>query len=183
MAIAGKTGTAYVIEQGGYNTSKKRLAFCGFFPADAPQYSCIVLVRYPRQNVFGAATTSGEVVKGIAENLFSRGMLDNSSDFHADAKAGGAQGPTLHASIDKTRAGVVGERLGLGSKVTVLAHPEGKKVGVPDVHGFGLRDALATLERSGYNVEFRGAGYVAGQHPILGTPLKRGGKVMLTLRE
>lgn len=182
VAIAGKTGTAYVIEQGGYNTSKKRLAFCGFFPADTPRFSCMVLVRHPRQNAFGAASTSGEVLKGIAENLYSRGMLDNSSDYRADAK--GDSAPTMHASTDGARALVVSDRLGLSGKVTVLAHPMGEKVkGVPDVHGYGLRDALSVLEKSGYNVKFRGAGYVAGQHPKPGTEMRRGSIVTLELRE
>lgn len=182
VAIAGKTGTAYVIEQGGYNTSKKRLAFCGFFPAEAPQYSCIVLVRNPRQNALGAASTSGEVLKGIAENLYSRGMLHNSSDYLADAKGGSV--PTLYASLDRNRAGKVSEGLGIGGKMAVLSNPKAPKGGgVPDVHGLGLRDALAVLEQSGYNVSFRGAGYVAGQHPGPGTALKRGGHVTLDLRE
>ena len=182
VAIAGKTGTAYVIEQGGYNTSKKRLAFCGFFPADNPRFSCMVLVRHPRQNAFGAASTSGEVLKGIAENLYSRGMLDNSSDYLADAKGGSA--PTMHASCDGSRASTVSDRLGLSGKMTVLAHPGAQKVkGVPDVHGYGLRDALSVLEKSGYNVKFRGAGYVAGQHPRPGTEMRRGSIVMLELRE
>lgn len=60
-----------------YNPSHKRLAFCGFFPADAPMYSCIVLIAHPRQHAFGAASTSGTVLKNIALKMFSRGMLDN----------------------------------------------------------------------------------------------------------
>ncbi len=183
VAIAGKTGTAYVIEQGGYNQSKKRLAFCGYFPAEAPQYSCIVLVRNPRQNALGAASTSGEVLKGIAENLYSRGMLNNSSDYLADAK-GGRSVPTIYASLDRNRAGKVSEGLGISGKMAVLSKPKAtKEGGVPDVHGLGLRDALALLEQSGYNVTFHGAGYVAGQRPGPGTALKRGGHVALELRE
>ena len=53
VALAGKTGTAYMIENGQYVTSKKRLTFCGYFPADKPKYSCIVMTCAPKANWFG----------------------------------------------------------------------------------------------------------------------------------
>ena len=41
VRIAGKTGTCYMIENGQYNTAKKRLAFCGFFPRrSSPIFMC-----------------------------------------------------------------------------------------------------------------------------------------------
>ena len=70
VPIAGKTGTCYMIENGSYNTSKKRLAFCGFFPADNPMYSCIVLTANPKRNEFGAGGTSGTVLKNRSELSF-----------------------------------------------------------------------------------------------------------------
>ena len=73
VALAGKTGTCYSVdpETRQYNTARKRLAFCGFFPADNPQYSCIVLTFYPKRNMFGAASTSGQVMKNIAVKMYS----------------------------------------------------------------------------------------------------------------
>ena len=67
VAIAGKTGTCYMIENGRYNTSRKRLAFLWLFPADDPLYSCIVLTCNPKQQWTGAASTSGQVMKNIAK--------------------------------------------------------------------------------------------------------------------
>lgn len=183
VEIAGKTGTAYMIEDRKYNLSKKRLAFCGFFPADKPKYSCIVLTSNPKENARGAASTSGEVLKNIAESLYSRGMLDNSSDYRQSTAEVQGKHPTLYAAMDGSRNDKVQQRLGLGASKSTLAHPLHVKSGVPDVKGLGLRDALCRLENAGYNVQFHGAGYVCGQHPVAGTPLKRGQKVTLTLRE
>ena len=181
VAIAGKTGTCYMIENGSYNTSKKRLAFCGFFPAESPKYSCIVLTANPKQNAFGAASTSGEVLKGVALKLFSRGMLDNSSDFKGEGTPDAT--PTLYATAERSRQSKVRSRLDIKGKKRTLSHPDAVKAGVPDVRGYGLRDAINALERAGYRVSFSGAGYVAGQNPSPGTRIGRGNKVMLHLTE
>ncbi len=182
VRVAGKTGTAYMIEKGVYNHGKKRLAFCGFFPAEAPQYSCIVLTSNPKQNAMGAASTSGAVLKGIAENLYSRGMLGNSSDFKAGVTAA-AHKPTMYAAMDPKRNAKVQQRLKLGERKSVLPNPKQIQNGVPDVKGYGLRDALALLEKAGYNVRFKGSGYVAAQSPAAGTTLRRGDNVTLMLKE
>lgn len=180
VRIAGKTGTCYMIEGGAYNTSKKRLAFCGFFPAENPRYSCIVLTCNPKQNAMGAASTSGEVLKNIAMKMYSRGMLDNSSDYRAEPAK--ADPPVLYATADASKVKHVSKGI-VGGKHKSLARPSAHKTGVPSVVGYGLRDAIATLEHAGYNVEFRGSGYVSAQVPSAGQEIARGSKVTLSLRE
>lgn len=176
VAIAGKTGTALVIENGAY-TNKKRLAFCGFFPAETPQYSCIVLVSNPRSGA-GAARTSGMVLKNVALRLFSRGMLNTSPSLTPDSNAG--QGPTLYATPDKEQTHMLCNALAAQSTRT-LPVPGKVERGVPAVAGMGLRHALARLESAGYNVSIQGSGYVTHQEPSAGTPLRRGSTVKLTL--
>ncbi len=178
VAIAGKTGTCYMIDNGAYNMSRKRLAFCGFFPAEAPKYSCIVLTAAPKQNAMGAASTSGEVLKNVAVKMYSRGMLGSSADFRTGANCV----PTLYASINPDNASVVSRELKTGGK-QVLRNPAAVRSGVPDVHGYGLRDAILALERRGYNVAFSGSGYVAGQNPSPGSTVKTGTTVSLKLME
>lgn len=181
VKIAGKTGTCYMIEGGAYNTSKKRLAFCGFFPAEEPKYSCIVLTCNPKQNAMGAASTSGEVLKNIALKLYSRGMLGNSSDYRAEEAR--EDPPTLYATASKSKHSTVRSELSVSGPRKQLAHPTAVKSGVPNVIGFGLRDAIAALEHAGYNVAFRGAGYVSSQQPAAGHASAKGTKVTLTLTE
>ncbi|MCC8071096.1 MAG: transpeptidase family protein [Bacteroidales bacterium] len=181
VRIAGKTGTCYMIEGGGYNTSKKRLAFCGFFPAEEPLYSCIVLVANPRQNAFGAASTSGEVLKNVALKLYSRGMLNNSSDYKVGEPT--PTTPTLYAAVNERANERIRSELGIKGQRRALEHPKKAVSGVPNVVGYGLRDAIATLENAGYNVEFRGAGYVCSQSPHAGQSLSPGSKITLSLTE
>lgn len=182
VEIAGKTGTCYMIEEktGQYNQSKKRLTFCGFFPASNPVYSCIVLTANPKQNAFGAAGTSGMTLRNIALKLYSRGMLGNTSDYTAHSNPG--THPTLCATTDPDARKAMRSSLAI-DRSSVLHSPATPARGaVPDVTGLGLREAIVTLERHGYNVTFSGSGHVYSQSPASGTKARRGTKVTLTLR-
>lgn len=183
VKIAGKTGTCYMIEGGTYNTSKKRLAFCGFFPADKPKYSCIVLTANPKRNAMGAASTSGEVLKGIALKLFSRGMLDNSSDFLADNSSTVSSHPLYHASLtDSDRSKHLHSSLKIGGSHRVIKAPANAADGaVPQVLGLSVREAVNRLESAGFNVKISGAGYVRRQTPTGGTAARKGTQVTLTM--
>lgn len=181
VALAGKTGTCYSVDPvtHGYNTARKRLAFCGFFPADEPRYSCIVLTFYPKRNMFGAASTSGQVMKNIALKMYSRGLLGNSSDYTEGAQA--ISRAQLYGSVKPGRHKSVRAAAGITSE----SHPAPPKATpantVPSVLGLGLREAVVALENRGYNVKFQGTGYVKQQTPAYGTRLPRGHQVTLAL--
>ena len=176
VRIAGKTGTCYMIENGAYNQGKKRLAFCGFFPAENPMYSCVVLTCHPTKNFFGAATTSGQVLRNVALKLYSRGMLGNSSDYRDNTPSTNA--PTFYVTPGKNPYERVKAEFSIPSRRTLRAPETASASGVPDVRGYGLRDALVALENAGYNVEYSGSGYVrsmshtAGSHPPKGTRIR-----------
>lgn len=184
VKLAGKTGTCYIVDPKTrqYNTSLKRLAFCGYFPADNPKYSCIVLTFHPRQEAFGAATTSGVVLRETAIGMYARGMLDNSSDYHADIDPdNGPTQPIIYASA--------GPELRNAVKATTGVNPRqmGSDVkpdnGVPNVRGMGLREALNVIEGARYEVTFSGSGHVKTQNPPAGSKLPEGSTVHLTLSE
>lgn len=181
VALAGKTGTCYSVDPvtHGYNTARKRLAFCGFFPADEPRYSCMVLTFYPKRNMFGAASTSGQVMKNIALKMYSRGLLGNSSDYTEGAQA--ISRAQLYGSVKPGRHKSVRAAAGITSE----SHPAPPKATpantVPSVLGLGLREAVVALENRGYNVKFQGTGYVKQQIPAYGTRLPRGHQVTLAL--
>lgn len=177
VRIAGKTGTAYSINYstGQYERGKKRLAFCGFFPADAPKYSCMVLIYHPTKNMFGAASTSGEVLKNVALKMYSRGMLGDASDYTAEPNANPGT-PVLNATTAAEGTGDLSQFLG-GERVRVIAAPEGNTGdGIPNVRGLTLRDAIRRLEAEGLTVRFSGDGIVSAQN------LLPNGIVQLTLR-
>ena len=182
VRLAGKTGTCYVIENGQYNQSAKRLTFCGFFPADNPVYSCIVLVSRPTRNAFGAASTSGNIFRTIAHKLYARGMFNNYSNFLDETHEGTV--PTFYATLDPSRHSRLRDMFNIGKSVA-LAGPacdNTVKPGVPDVRGLGLREAIRQLEGWGLNVTTEGIGYVYSQSPAPGEKLKPGSKVFLKLR-
>lgn len=179
VKIAGKTGTCYMIEGSGYNTGKKRLAFCGFFPAENPLYSCIVLTCYPKQNMFGAASTSGTVLKNIALKMYSRGMLENSSDYR-DCEPKDTR-PTLYAMTRRERVSHVRERLNMGPMR--YFEPRKHPAGMPSVVGYNLRDAIHLLEKSGVDVRVNGSGYVIAQSAAPGSRIIPGQAVTITLAQ
>lgn len=182
VALAGKTGTSYMIENGQYVTSKKRLTFCGYFPADKPKYSCIVLTCAPKVNWLGAASTSGQIMRNIAMKMYSRGMLGDNSDYHAEEPHGDV--PRLAAGVGNERRQELRDAFGISGQLRVLRTPSGEtRAGhVPSVIGMDLRSAIASLESAGYNVSHSGTGCVIASVPAAGTPAKAGTRVALTLK-
>lgn len=182
VRVAGKTGTCYMTARGGgYDHGRKRLAFCGFFPADNPKYSCIVLTCHPRRAPLGAAGNSGHVLKNIALKMYSRGMLDNESDYRSDAPAN-PEAPTLLAT---TRQHAESIRRTLGApRVRHYNHniDRQRHNGIPSVIGCPLRDAIDILESDGFDVTFDGSGYVTAQSLRQGDDINPGHHIHLTLR-
>ena len=179
--IAGKTGTCYMVEGKGYNTSKKRLAFCGFFPYENPKYSCIVLTANPKRLFRGAASTSGQVMKNVALKLHARGMLDNSGDYMADTHPG--SNATLYATTGSEPYSNVSTSLRLANSRRGRT-PEANSPGtVPAVTGLSLREAVNRLEDAGYNVDVNGTGYVNRQTPAPGDTIPPGTTITLHLTQ
>ena len=178
VEIAGKTGTANMIQNGRYVSGVSRLSFCGFFPYDKPQYTCMVVVAYPRVTWKSPAATSGRVVKNVAEAMLARGMLGNIPDYHTSESA---RRPIYYADLDN-KADAVNMQIGGGAKAKLTA-PQKTERGVPNVIGLGMREAVKLLEEAGYNVVISGSGSVVGQTPSAGTNIPLGTKVKLQLEE
>lgn len=179
VRIAGKTGTCYMIENGAYNQGKKRLAFCGFFPAENPKYSCVVLTCHPTKNFFGAATTSMQVLRNVALKLYSRGLLDNSSDYRDNGPS--ADAPTFFASVPSGSFNRLRSEFSIPSRKSLKTPQKVAKGEIPDVKGYGLREAIVAIENAGYNVDYSGSGYVRSMSPAPGGRHPRGTRVKLTL--
>ena len=148
FSMAGKTGTC----QKNY-TNKEQLnyisTFSGYFPADSPKYSCIVVIHEPDKSVgYYGADVSGPVFKKIAQKIYT------------DA-------PTV-ASIEK---------LNLKSKSVEREHQDYYEIAqnyksiMPNLKGMPAMDAIVILENMGLNVTIIGRGIVRKQS------VKRGQKV------
>jgi cell division protein FtsI (penicillin-binding protein 3) len=196
--IAGKTGTAQISEGAGYrvnNRTEHQAAFCGYFPADRPQYSCIVVIRKPRRGYPSGGTMSGAVFKRIAEEINAR---NNRLTLRKTPAV------IAHPSLSVAQAGMYRPLEYLVKKMDV-PHRESRitslwaSVGmqenkieirnreiagnlVPDVRGMGAKDAVYLLEKQGLRVRLSGKGAVYEQSVPAGSRLVRGQTVGVTLR-
>jgi len=186
--IAGKTGTA-VISQGakGYKNDAGRkdyrASFVGYFPADNPRYSCIVVVSRPTGPSYYGAVVSGSVFKAISDKVFATNLemqknLTASKDTSLERIPVVSPGdwsdaskllknlniPVSGGKPADTWAQVVrdGDRL--------HAEPVNQNDSLlPSFIGMGLKDVLPVLENMGYKVKIKGSGRIISQSPPAGT--------------
>lgn len=197
IRIAGKTGTAQIASGGVYRTSGHQVAFCGYFPADEPKYSCIVVIRRPRIGYPSGGTMSGGVVKAIAEKVYASHMSFDVRDMERDslavilpaAKNGNLE--ALENVLDKLDVNVNTDSL--ETKWVVAKREEGEeelhlrdltiREGlVPNVIGMGAKDAVFLLESAGLRVVLDGMGRVSSQSMGAGTRIAKGQTIRLTLK-
>lgn len=176
VKVVGKTGTAYPVEKGAYNTAKRRYAFAGFFPYENPKYSCIALVLGPSGN--SANRTSGQVVKNMAVKMYSRGKLNNSSTYLADNKP---SRPTVVGS-DKLDRNLLASSVGTKSLKHYKVAQEHPDNVIPDVKGYDAPSAVKILEERGVNVRIKGTGYVVSQSIPAGTRTSPDQTIVLHLK-
>ena len=181
--VAGKTGTAKISERGGY--AGRWLNFCGFFPADAPEYTCGVFV-YRKAGHVGAAngggTMSAPVLHEIAERVMAykkttevKDIVDSTAVFVPDVKNGNL------AAADKVldELGIHGDSLRGNRNVIEDKESEDK---VPNVIGLGAKDAIYAMESSGIKVRLNGKGKVHSQSVPGGAAKRKGMTVDLYLK-
>ncbi len=186
VPIAGKTGTAIL----NFNSNKAAVAkvyqasFAGFFPADNPQYSMIVVINHPRNNWYGA-TAAAPVVREVAEKVMS-GNIESEApinfgkkpDFRTATLPNGIAGfkeeikrALMYMNInyqDKTGTNIFASTVAKNDSLSMLFRPILVKI-VPNVVGMGLRDALFLMENAGVKVRFTGLGKVRSQSLKAGT--------------
>ena len=179
VQIAGKTGTCILNFNAKNRVAKKyQTSFCGFFPADDPQYSCIVVMNNPRNNWYGAVSAA-PVVKEIAEKSVAARLeaqlplnFGKKPTFVTNTMPQGAAGEKVEIKrvfnflnlpfFDKTGDNKFAGSVAKNDSLSLLFRPLQTGL-VPNVMGMGLRDALYLLENSGLRVRFTGVGKVRHQ--------------------
>lgn len=193
--IAGKTGTAQVADANkGYRVDKKyQASFSGYFPADNPKYSMIVVVNNPRKGTYYAASVAGPVFREIADRVY----VSDISMFDAlkeqkftgnlklpDAKSGERKSTqAVYKSFGiKTLFASNSEYVSIDTNKGVIEQEVKVSEGfVPDVSGMGLRDALYVTGNSGLKALVRGSGRVVRQSLEAGTKVQKGFPIVLEL--
>ena len=158
FSIAGKTGTC----QKNYS-SKDQLnyisTFSGYFPADSPKYSCIVVIHEPDKNVgYYGADVSGPVFKKIAQKIYtdapSMDFIDN---------------------INQTSEAVENQFQAYNELAQAATNI------MPDLKGMPAMDAIAILENMGLKVTTIGDGIVEKQSLVSGQKVKPNTNIVLEL--
>lgn len=194
--VAGKTGTALMANGSrGYSDHIYQSTFAGYFPADHPQYSCIVVIKNkPFAPVYYGAKVAGPVFKEIADKLYAQNI---------DAGRGIKQMALRKDSSNYLYAGAtedikeVLEKLNIKYRDSSRQEEWARMYGVntqpvlgkrivsdnimPDTRGMGLKDVLYLLEGRKMKVVFRGRGKVISQSIEPGTPVSNHQTVILEL--
>jgi len=170
FSMAGKTGTAKKFIprtkdkngewQGGYYSSKHYVAsFAGFFPADNPKYSCIVVIHDPKKEKgYYGATVAAPIFKEIAQKIYTTTPINNQS----------VDDEVEFTSIEKQY-----------EKYNIKLNKEYKQI--PNVYGMSGMDALSLLENIGLKVKLSGMGKVKSQSLKKGGKLVKGSTIILKL--
>lgn len=178
-SIAGKTGTA-IINYKAYKdrgvAKKYRSSFAGYFPADKPIYSCIVVVTNPRVGFYGGRVAA-PVFKEIADKCYSKVIDVHNAINDTTATYVGRKMPDLQVGFkddfkelldvlempykDASTTRWAVSRVQQDSLSLMTRNIQDKII--PNVVGMGLRDALFLLENRNIRVKVRGAGKVKSQ--------------------
>ena len=199
--VSGKTGTAQVSKgSGGYKngTMQYLVSFCGYFPSEAPKYSCIVAIQKSGLPASGGLM-AGSVFSEIAERVYAKHLAqdlkeakDSTAILTPDVKHGNmASAQYILDAIDIET--VTTERYDKNKpswgNVThnpnqniTLASNEVSDKKVPRVIGMGAKDAVYLLESLGLRVYLSGMGKVKSQSIPPGNTLQKGKTIQLKLQ-
>jgi cell division protein FtsI (penicillin-binding protein 3) len=194
--VAGKTGTAQIWGKSG-NTGGHLVSFCGYFPADAPKYSCIVSIQRPKTRPISGGLMAGSVFGKIAARLYAKELqapleaaVDSTTNLIPPVKAGDLRQTLfvlqslkvpVQKGFDTPGSSQVWGTAQPAAAAVALHERRAKEQTVPNVLGMGAKDALFLLESCGLEVRLQGVGRVKRQSIPAGNALVKGQTVRLEL--
>ncbi len=192
--IAGKTGTAKIADKKKGYRKIYLASFAGYFPADDPQYSCIVVVNAPSNGVYYGSLVAGPVFKEIADKVYAsstsmHASINETGTFYTDNIPYAKVGYRKDVSFIYNKMGISNSIKEENEWVSCTKKDHsmeltGRKVIkglVPNVKGMGLRDAIYLLENEGLQVEIKGYGRVRNQSLVPGQQTIKGQKIKIEL--
>jgi cell division protein FtsI (penicillin-binding protein 3) len=199
LHIAGKTGTAQIARKNqGYRQNAQiayQASFVGYFPAEAPKYSCIVVVNAPSNSVYYGNLVAGPVFKEIAQKVYA-----TSFELHEEIIKGRSNLKTeLPYAYDGNKEQIeeVFDELGVDYNendespwVTLYKEEDEFNLKkrtvipnlVPNVTGMSAKDAVYLVEKAGLHPIVKGYGKVFSQSIGPGSKASSGSSVILQLR-
>ena len=191
--VAGKTGTAQVAQnKGGYNKTNYKGSFVGYFPADNPKYSCIVVINNPTQGGYYGGAISAPVFREIADRIYATdpevGMnwIDTTHSVRTNPLLAGNTKDIqyltkwLGYTMGNLRSGEWINQISdsIGTRFESIAFDQET---IPSVIGMGASDAVYRLEKLGVKVQINGVGLVKQQSLPAGSKILPGTPILLSL--
>lgn len=199
-SIAGKTGTCRINYSKQSATKEYQASFVGYFPADKPKYSCIVVINHPkRRGVYYGSVVAGSIFKEIADKVYATSIdlqdLDELSDKQDTIRmigvpfARNGNKNDLMTVLKELRVPYDQKTVQNAEWVVTEHKPTIIEMSnrtydqrvVPNVRGMGLRDAMFLLENAGLRVVTSGLGVVRSQSLQPGGRFNRGDLIFLEL--
>jgi cell division protein FtsI (penicillin-binding protein 3) len=194
--VAGKTGTALVANGNrGYADKIYQSSFAGYFPADNPQYTVVVIVKNkPHAAVYYGGAVAGTVFKEIADRLYSTYVIQGNTaatlkrtDSSAYSYAGNKRDMALVSSklamryVDSSRRADEWIDLNARNASIVFNRKEFGNTTMPQLKGMGLKDVVYLCENMGLKINVKGKGRVAAQSILPGQMIAKGQLVNVEL--
>jgi len=191
--IAGKTGTAQTLKNGKYQ-KQYMTSFAGYFPADAPEYSCIVVIENPRGVYQYGSSVAAPVFKEIADQVYAKN-IEMHTVLAKEFKTEYGVFPVIQSGNQSDLITICNE-LGVSNHAKedapwVRAKIKDNSINwdqnpikrgfTPNVVGMTLRDALYVLESSGFRVNIAGEGRVKSQSILPGKKVSKGDIIKIEL--
>jgi cell division protein FtsI (penicillin-binding protein 3) len=189
--VAGKTGTAKIAKGKTYAEGSYKASFAGYFPAENPQYTVIVVINEPRKGQYYGALVAGPVFKEIADKIYSSSLkIQPAAPKSSEPKVPGvlagssAQLKTvlnqlnISSVTDSSSAWVKGKNKPYSLELEAINISATK---IPDVRGMGLRDAIKLLESRRLKVTYSGYGKIVSQSITAGSAPVEGQTIHLIL--
>lgn len=194
--IAGKTGTSLISEKEvGYSNKKYISSFVGYFPADKPVYSCVVVVFNPNKNIgFYGSTVAAPVFRALADKVYAQTYY-----LHKQSKRdNNSKGKVFVMNGNKNEIQYLASELGIkfdneyckydwvriDDRNNVFKYNDNiiSDNFVPNVEGMCLRDAIYLLENIGLSVSYSGVGKIVSQSIKAGTLVRDRQLINITLQ-
>jgi cell division protein FtsI (penicillin-binding protein 3) len=158
LKMAGKTGTAR-FEYWLPGPMKYRASFAGFYPADAPKYTCYVMISEPNTaKGFYGGSVSAPVFKEIAGKTFLKTPQNIEKEMLVDKKV------NLSKMVEPNVKIAVNDKQ------------------MPNVVGLIGKNVIPQLENLGYRVDYKGVGRIKEQFPLEGTTISKNQRIYLSLQ-
>ncbi len=194
--IAGKTGTAQINYGNDTLPTEYHASFVGYFPADAPEYSCIVSIYKPRKNGYFGGTVAGPVFRELADKVYATNpkfhrftsnftvtqtipYAKNGSKIETEQVFNWLQITTNYNNVGQTewvKPSIDGHKI----KYSPINYSD--KTKVPNVINMGLKDALVILETYGLKPIVKGRGKVISQSPAPHSSFNTNDQITITLK-